>query len=55
MITSIHAEYAFDKIQNLDYVFSREDGRGVNGSHTDLPGPIWNYNSIVEKQPGTNN
>ena len=34
----------------------KEDGRGVNGSHTDLfPGPIWNYNSIVEKPPGTNN
>ena len=34
----------------------REDGGGVNGSHTDsLLGPIWNYNSIVEKPPGTNN
>ena len=34
----------------------RENGRGVNGSHTDLlPEPIWNYNSIVEKPPGTNN
>ena len=32
-----------------------EDG-GVNGSHTDLlPGQIWNYNSMVEKPPGTNN
>ena len=33
-----------------------KDGGGVNGSHTDLlPGPIWNYKSIVEKPPGTNN
>ena len=29
-----------------------EDGRGVNGTHTNLlPGPIWKYNSIVEKPP----
>ena len=34
----------------------KEDGRGVNGNHTDLlPRPIWNYNSVVEKPPGTNN
>ena len=32
------------------------DGGGMNGSHTNLlPGPIWNYNSVVEKPPGTNN
>ena len=36
--------------------YAGEDGKGVNGSHTDLfPGPIWNFNSIVEKLPRTNN
>ena len=34
----------------------KEDNGGVNGSHNDLlPGPIWNYNSIVEKPSRTNN
>ena len=33
----------------LKNYFQGEDGKGVNGSHTDfLPGPIWNYNSIVK-------
>ena len=44
------------KKYNLKSGGEREDGRGVNGSHTDLlPGPNWNYNSIVEKPPRTNN
>ena len=39
-----------------EWNLERKDGGRVNGSHTDLlPGPIWNYNSIVEKLPGINN
>ena len=39
-----------------DYAGLKEDGRGMNGNHTDfLPGQIWNYNSIMEKPPGANN
>ena len=34
----------------------QQEGRGVNGSHTNLlPEPIWNYNKIMAKSSGTNN
>ena len=54
----LHFEY-FRKLKKnplKGVELGREDGGGVNGSHTNLlPGPIWNYNSIVEEPPGTNN
>ena len=43
-------------LQNISGRGDGEDGRGVNGTHSNvLPGPIWNYNSIVEKTSRTNN
>ena len=37
-------------------VLGRQDGGGVNGSHTNLlPGQIWNYNNIVKKSSRINN
>ena len=38
--------------QKKCHMLGKEDGGGVNGSHTDLlPGPLWKYNSVVEKPP----